>query len=140
MKPFEFYIEEQSVRKVSIDVQLAKALIKDMKERIKENFSEDENKKPKTIFENIYDALRDFCDALLALDGYKSYSHEASITYLLKKGFDIASVNKLDNLRFRRNGSKYYGKSINPTEAKEIKEFYVQMKPKIDKLIKENNL
>lgn len=140
MKPFEFYTEERSVRKASIDVELARSLIKDMNERINENFKENVNKKPKTIFENIYDALRDFCDAILALEGYKSYSHEASISYLLKKGFDVETVNKIDSFRYKRNGSKYYGKSIIPSEAKEIKEFYLQVQPKIDKLIKDNKL
>lgn len=140
MKPFEYYLEEKSVRKVSVDIELARALIKDMRERINENFNEDVNKKPKTIFENIYDALRDFCDALLALEGFKSYSHEASISFLSKKNFDVATVNQLDNFRYRRNGSKYYGRTIIPEEAKDIKAFYVRTKDKINKLIKENNI
>ena len=112
MKPFEYYFEDNSIRKVSKDPELAKALIRDMNERKKENFNEDANKKPKTIFENIYDSLRAFCDALLALDGFKSYSHEASIVYLLKKGFNVSEISRLDNFRYKRNGSKYYGKSI----------------------------
>ena len=140
MKPFEYYLEENSVRKASKDLELAKALIKDMRERIKENFNEDEKKKPKTIFENVYDALRDFCDALLALEGYKSYSHEASISFLSKKNFDFAMVSQLDNFRYKRNSSKYYGKPIIPEEAKDIKSFYLQIKDKLNKIIKENNL
>jgi hypothetical protein len=140
MKPFEYYLEDKSVHKSSKDTELAKALIKDMNERLKENFNEDINKKPKTIFESIYDAMRDFCDAILALEGYKSYSHEASISYLLTKGFDVQMVNKLDDLRHKRNGSKYYGKPIFPPDAKDIKEFFMEIKPKIDKFIKGNKL
>jgi hypothetical protein len=140
MKPFEYYLDNKDVRKISKNIILAKSLIKDMKIRIKENWNEDINKKPKTIFENIYDALQDFCNSLLSLDGFKSYSHEASISYLQKKGFDIVVIQKLDNLRYIRNGSKYYGRIITPEDVKDIKLFFGLFKEKIDKIIKENNL
>lgn len=140
MKPFEYYLEQKDVKKNTKNPALAKALIKDMFVRIAECWDENEDKKPKTIFENIYDALRDFCDALLALNGYKSYSHEASISYLIKQDFDIFTVNKLDNFRYIRNGSKYYGRIITPEDVKEIKKFYLSVKEKINKIIKDKSL
>jgi len=140
MKPFESFLNGKDVKKTRVNIILAKALIQDMKTRIKENWDLDEKEKAKTIFENVYEAVRCFCDALLAVNGFKSYSHEASITYLLKKDFDIASVQKLDNFRFKRNGSRYYGRIITPEDTKEIKEFYTKIKEKINKIIKENNL
>ena len=85
MKPFKRFLNGQDVKTASVNKVLAKALIDDMKTRIKENWDLDEEKKPKTIFENIYEAIRCFCDALLANEGYKSYSHEASISFLLSK-------------------------------------------------------
>jgi len=140
MKPFESFLNGKDVKKASINMILAKALIQDMKTRIKESWDLDEAKKTKTIFEGIYEAIRCFCDALLSIDGFKSYSHEASISYLLKKDFDIASVQKLDNFRFKRNGSRYYGRIIIPEDVKDIKDFYVKIKGKINKIVKENNL
>lgn len=140
MKPFEYYLNGKDVRKTAPNISLAKSLINDMKTRIKENWDLKEQDKPKTIFENIYEALRCFCDALLSLKGFKSYSHEASISYLVKENFDIFSVNKLDNFRYMRNGSRYYGRIIASEDAKEIKKFYLELKPKIDKIIKENKL
>ncbi len=140
MENFEYYLNNNEVRKVSKNIILAKSLINDIKIRIKENWNEDINKKPKTIFENIYDSLQDFCNSLLSLDGFKSYSHEASISYLQKRGFDIASIEKFDRFRYIRNGSKYYGRVITPEDVKDIKSFYLKIKEKIDKLIKEDNL
>lgn len=140
MKPFEYYLNSKDVRKIGKNIVLAKSLINDIKIRLKENWNENEQEKPKTIFENIYDALRDFCDALLAKDGFKSYSHEASISYLSKYNFSVAEISELDRFRFIRNGSKYYGRLINLEDVKNIKEFYLKIKDKINKIRKENNL
>ena len=140
MKPFESFLNKQDVKKAPVNKVLAKALIDDMKTRIEENWDLNEEKKPKTIFENIYEAIMCFCDAMLSKEGYKSYSHEASISFLLKKNFDTTTVQKLDNFRFKRNGSKYYGRAILPEDAREIKEFYLKIKEKINKIIKEEIL
>lgn len=140
MKDFEYFIQTKEVRKMSIDKALAKSLFIDMEERIKTSLMLDIKRFPKIIFENFYDALRDFCDVLLALEGYKSYSHEASIAYLLKEGFDIAFVSELDQFRYKRNGSKYYGIKISVEDAESIKEFYNKNKAKIYNILKEKGL
>lgn len=135
MKPFDFYIKIKKVRKVSIDTNLAKSLIKDMKERINSA-----NKLPiefsKIIFENYYDALRAFCDAILAKTGFKSYSHEASIINLEKYNFTFIEILELDNFRQLRNYSKYYGKGITGEQANKIKKYYIKIKQKIELIIR----
>ena len=138
MKEFAYFIKEGSVRRVSEDINLAKSLIKDMKERIKDVSIRGIS--PKLIFENVYDALRDFCDALLAVKGFKSYSHEASISFLKNCSFEDSVANELDLFKYKRNGSKYYGKPIFREDADEIRKFYERLKPKINKVIKENKL
>ncbi|MBS3091011.1 hypothetical protein J4217_01010 [Candidatus Pacearchaeota archaeon] len=140
MKDFEYFVKIGDVKKSSVNKDLAVFLIKDMQSRIRDAFKMSSNEFPKIVFENIYDALRDFCDALLALEGYKSYSHEASISYLIKKGFDISFVMQLDNFRYKRNGSKYYGEVINHAEAEEIRSFYQTNKGRIYKLLEEEGL
>ena len=137
MKPFEYFIKEGDVKISSKNIALAISLIKDMNERFDEIKSLDERKLPKLVFEHIYDALRSFCDALLAKDGYKSYSHQASISYLSKYGFDINTIWNLDKFRYKRNGSKYYGEKITYDNAKEIKEFFNKIKSRIKVLSKE---
>jgi len=138
MKPFDYFIKKQEVKKCSPDVALSNSLIKDMKERIRcTNFLKIE-KFPKIVFENTYDAIIDFANALLAKDGYKSYSHQASLVYLLKYKVDLATIINLDNIRFKRNSSKYYGQSISIEDAQEIKKIYAKLKPKINKILNQN--
>ena len=135
MMPFEYFLEINEVKKCQKNIELAKSLIKDMNERIEKSRMLDIKVFSKMIFENIYDSLRDFCDALLAFDGYKSYSHQASIAYLQKYGFDISVIDEFDKHRYKRNGSKYYGQKILEEDAVKIKDFYLMLKEKIIKLI-----
>jgi len=134
METFEYYVKQGKVKKQTPNIERAKSLIKDAKSRINDLKLLDLKKFPKLVFEHTYDALRDFCDAILILDGYKSYSHEASVVYLLKKGFNIVEVSQLDKFRFKRNGSKYYGQKISEKEAVNIVSFYKEQKLKFSKL------
>ena len=137
---FENYLKNGTVRKGFADIERAIKLIKDGEKRIHDIELIDINKVPKFVFENVYDAIRDFCDALLAKDGFKSYSHEASISYLKKYALDDSVVLALDRFRYKRNGSKYYGQIISEEEAKEIFEFYKKIKNKIEEILKSEKL
>ena len=65
-----------------------------------------------SILRELYEALRQYCEAIGYVQGYKFESHE-SITYFLK---DILKENELsikfDRYRQLRNSTNYYGKSI----------------------------
>ena len=135
MKPFEYYLHSELVKKSRKDIERARSLINDARGRMNDLKLIEMEKLPKMFFEYAYDALRDFCDAVLLLDGYKSFSHEASIVYLSKKGFDVAILGKLDRFRYKRNGSKYYGVPITITDAKDIKKFYLEIKEKLNKIL-----
>lgn len=124
MNDFEFYLSEGSVKKRKPDFELAKSLIKDAKERFEKVSRLDTPAFSKIVFENVYDALRCILDALLALDGYKSYSHEASIAYLRKYKFEDSLIKELDNFRQTRNSSKYYGKDVPSGDTADIIKFY----------------
>lgn len=136
MIDFEYYLDKGDVKKAKKDIALAKSLMNNLSEREKMVLKYD-LKDALVIYENLYDCLREMCDALLTLDGYKSYSHQASITYLRKYGFDELFVKKLDNLRFKRNSSKYYGKGLTEDDAKEIKEFYLKYKGRLLNILKQ---
>jgi len=138
MESFDYYLQTKVIRRITPNQERAKSLISDAFSRIKDCENLDLEKFPKLIFENYYDALRDFCDAFLLSDGYKpSGSHEASISYLLKKGFDLSIVNRLDIFRYKRNGSKYYGEKISIEEAKDIKAFYLEINDRLYKISSE---
>ena len=140
MKPFEYFLEINEVKKTSSDKALASSLIKDMFGRIKDISSLNILKFPKITFENIYDSLRDFADSVLAIEGFKSYSHQASFSYLKKFDFAEETLETLDRFRYKRNGSKYYGQEISGEEAKEILEFYKKIKSKIEEILKSKKL
>ena len=135
MREFDFYLREKKVKKVSPDIELAKSLVKDSDERINAIKLLDTKILKKIIFENVYDSMRALLDALLAADGYKSYSHEASIAYLKRYGLDDFTLTNLDNFRFDRNSSKYYGKGISQDSVEEILAFYNKFAVKIKKIL-----
>lgn len=123
MNEFEFYLKEGKVKRKTPDFELSKSLINDSKTRLEKIKKLEIKEFSKIIFENAYDSLRDALDALLAAEGYKSYSHEASIAYLKKHAFEDSTLKELDNFRYLRNSSKYYGKDISKDEAKMILDF-----------------
>jgi len=114
MKSFESYILDNEVIQIRKDINLSKSLIEDSKHRFEYYINQkiDENNS-KFIFENCYEAIRELLDALLAIHGYKSYSHQAPIVFARDKQIlnDQEAI-ILDSLRDKRNKSKYYGKKI----------------------------
>lgn len=123
MRPFEHYLAENMVKCMSPDPHLGEALHADATSRLSDAKELDPARFSKIVFETCYDALRDLMDSLLAIDGFKSYSHQASIAYLSEYRFDESDIYTLDHFRHIRNASKYYGRSIPPETAHEILSF-----------------
>ena len=76
------------------------------------------------ILSNLYDALLSICEALLSLNGLKSYNHEC-ITSFLKKVLNEYKIAEIfDRYRKIRNMIKYYGRTVSvettETAMKEI--------------------
>ncbi len=117
MKEFEFFLEKGDVKKQSQDKNLSRATFKESLDRLELAEQLTGKVKPKYILENSYEAMREAADALLYLEGFKSYSHEASIIYLLKKGFNGSEITEFDRFRKIRNSIKYYGGDCDSTDA-----------------------
>lgn len=134
---FEDFIANGEVKRQSTDKNLANALVKDSLERIKfiERMIESlEN--PKYIIENIYDAIRELIESKLAADGFRSYSHEATILYLKNfKEFTNSEVVFLDELRKLRNKIKYRGENVGKEELTKVEKFMQAMLPKLKSLL-----
>ena len=97
----------------------------------------EDEKNAKYIVENIYDILRELIEAKLALNGFKSYSHEATILFLKKfPEFKESEIRFMDNLRRIRNGIKYYGKDIEINETRKVIDFSRFILPKLKSLVK----
>jgi len=142
IKEFRYYLDNNFVRKGSLDVAKAKALIKKAEGRIKFSIKSrqiNEETAP-YVFEDIYECLREASQALMSLEGYKPYSHEAIISFLKEfydfKEYDIDSFNRY---RILRNKSVYGGEKISIGKCKEALHFLHTFLPKIKKEFVKSN-
>lgn len=69
-------------------------------------------KTSKTILRELYEGLREYCEAIGYLEGYKFLDHE-SIGFFLRDFLKEESLfKKFDRYRKLRNGINYYGESV----------------------------
>lgn len=88
--------------------QLAKRRLESIKKRRKDEFSQ-------LLVESYYEAIKELICALLAIHGYKSYSHECLISFLdefYPAILDDFQIHFLDNLRKLRSDIQYRGRDI----------------------------
>ena len=116
---FKDFIKENKVKKMSLDKNLAKALLKtsinDLRFLDKLKINETSSRK---LMSNYYDILRSILESIAAREGYKIYSHEAFTYYLNEKNEKVLSL-KFDRFRKIRNSINYYGKDISIEQTKE---------------------
>ena len=73
----------------------------------------------KSILRELYEGLREYCEAIGYLKGYKFLDHE-SIGYFLRDILKEQSVfMKFDRYRKLRNGINYYGEDVDIETVKE---------------------
>ena len=115
---FEYYLSKGLVKKRRKNVKLAESLLNSALDRIK--FSKQILKtKPKYALEMAYEAVIELIDSLLALEGFKSWSHEANIAFLSKIDFTEVELKRFDVSRRKRHSSKYYGATFSVKEVKQ---------------------
>lgn len=84
----------------------------------------------KTILRELYEGLREYCEAIGYIKGYKFLDHE-SIGYFLRDILKEQSIyGRFDRYRKLRNGINYYGEDV---EVETVKEAIIE----IPKIIKE---
>ena len=84
----------------------------------------------KSILRELYEGLREYCEAIGYLRGYKFLDHE-SIGYFLRDILKEQSASmKFDRYRRLRNGISYYGEDV---DIETVKEAIIE----IPKLIRE---
>ena len=125
MKDFSVFLMDGSVKRQQPDRNLSESVMRDGKERLEDAMlSLKSGRKPKFIYENVYEALREAADSILFLEGYKSFSHEATISFLQKfKEITAKEISEFDRMRAKRNGMKYYGKSCSEKDLEEAIKF-----------------
>lgn len=117
---FDECLKEGKARKIPPDSIRAKAMIKSSEQALATArlipLAKDSLK---TIFRELYEGLREYCEAMGYLAGYKFLDH-LSITYFLKDILKEETISsKFDRCRKLRIGINYYGSDIDIESVKE---------------------
>ena len=117
---FKNLIKAGFVKKVSKDIVRAKSLIKSSEQALDTaRIIPTKEETLKSIFRELYESLRQYCEALGYSRGYKFLNHE-SITLFLNEILGEKEISlKFDRYRKLRNGINYYGNSIEISTVKE---------------------
>ena len=141
-RSFEEYVTSGVVKKITPDKARARSLMKEVEE--KKEFLELVLKKleqrevsPNFVVDSCYDLLIELIRAKMLTVGYSSdKSHEAEVSYLRKMGFSEKEVSFMNELRWYRNGIKYYGKRLDQEYAQNVLVFLKENYEKIKNNIK----
>jgi len=136
IRPFNFYIESRKVVKQKPENNVAISLLKKAKERF--GYIETQEIKDGNsfiIFENLYESLREATQSLLAIEGYKPYSHEAIIAFLKERveGITEDQIELFNDARIKRHDSLYYGKEISKEKTMDLLNLTKLLLPVIEK-------
>lgn len=128
---------KNQVIRTAIDKEKAKSLylmLKDRKEAIK---FLDHIRFTSIVVEDYYEIIKESLTALMALDGYKSLSHEVLISYLKKfyKEFPEGDIMFIDGMRKLRNKINYDGFKVKPQYWEINKENILKIVEKLDKIL-----
>ena len=135
MLNWDEYIKKGDIRKTTPNKGRVNVLIK-MSDNIIDAISAltPNEQNASVIFVNYYDALREICEAVSLLRGYKIYSHEAIGLFLKGILKEESTFVKFDKFRIMRNGVNYYGTPIPLSEVlegiRDIKQIISKLKLK----------
>jgi len=117
---FNNLIKEGFVKRVPVDLVRAKSLIKSSEQALNTaQIIPLKEETAKTVFREIYESLREYCEALGYINGYKFLNHESITDFLNEILKEKDASLKFDRLRKIRNGINYYGNSIEIQTSKE---------------------
>lgn len=141
LKKFEEFILSGIVRKQNSDNERAKSLILESEDKLKffkkvKNNLGAEELSPNYVIETCYDILIELLRAKLLILGYKTDSHEAEISYMRNLYFSEDEVMFMNELRYFRNGIKYYGRIFTKEYAEKVSIFMEKIRLKLVKLLK----
>lgn len=134
---------KSDVHAVSKNAEIARGLLKLCEARLEVASLMDKKKHPALRAESYYEIIKELVTAMLALDGYKSYSHVCLVAYLKEFRSNEFSANELelvDMLRRIRNDLDYRGTFIGADfmerNEKSILTVITKMKNMVEKEVK----
>lgn len=106
---------DYKVKKVKENSEQAKALFELANKRLESINKRRKDEYPQFLIESYYETIKELISALLAIHGYKSYSHECLVTFLEEfypTLLDESQLHFLDSLRKLRSDIRYRGRDI----------------------------
>lgn len=142
MRTFEEYLQEGIVRRQTSNRQRALSLLKESAK--KKEFLEillkkipEKEMSPNFIVDQCYDILMELLRAKMFIDGFSAgNSHEAEVSYMLVIGLSHSDLKFMDELRYYRNGIKYYGTILSNEYAGRVLEFMSKLYPILKNMVK----
>ncbi len=137
MRSFEEFLKQGLIKVKQKDEPRFRNLIEGAQKRkdVMEKYLPLNEETSTKIIEECYDIIREILEAKLSREGYKSYNHEAVISYLINLGFSLTDTIFVDKLREVRHGTKYYGKQVSLEYATKVKEFLTDNYIKLKKIV-----
>ncbi|MCX6742439.1 MAG: hypothetical protein NTX24_04700 [Candidatus Pacearchaeota archaeon] len=140
IKNFDELLKDGIVKKQMPNKARAKSLVKEADK--KKEFLEvtlktitQEKMSSNFVVDSCYDVILELIRAKMFLDGYNAgNSHEAEVSYLENLGFSEFEIRFLDEVRYYRNGIKYYGTMLTEEYAKKVLNFLNVMYSKLRKI------
>jgi hypothetical protein len=104
------------VRRVRPDKEMARSMLKMIEVRMRMMESVSREDFASLVVEGYYEVIKETLTALMALDGYKTLSHEVLVGYLKEffPQFSESEVLLVDHLRQLRNKISYMGFFVDP--------------------------
>jgi len=141
LRKFEEFIFLGIITKQNSDNERAKNLILESEGKLKffkkvKNKLGTEELSPNYVIETCYDILIELLRAKLLTRGYKTDSHEAEISYMRNLNFSENEVIFMNELRYFRNGIKYYGRIFTKEYTEKVFIFMEKIYLKLTKLLK----
>lgn len=107
---------QDEIRKVKPDREMSKSMLKMIEVRVKALELKDRKEFASLVVEDYYEIIKEATTALMAIDGYKTLSHEVLIGYLKEflPQFSESEIALVDQLRQLRNKITYKGFFVTP--------------------------
>lgn len=139
LKLFEEFLKGGTINQKTPDFARANSLLSEAQKRKEfllemQKKLEISDKNANYFIENVYDALMELIRAKLLIEGYKSSgegAHEAEVSFLRELNFPEPDVRFMNDLRYFRNGIKYYGKNFDKDVAAKALSFLNKTYPKL---------
>jgi len=140
LRKFEEFINSGIVKIQTPNRQRSLALIKEAEEK-KSFLSVSINNIPRKqmnanfIVDYCYDIIMELIRAKMFMDGYNAgNSHEAEVSYLENLGFSELERRFMNEIRYYRNGTKYYGTMLDNDYADKVLSFLEKIYPRLKRL------